>query len=62
MATEVKPEVIHLTDDSSRADIERAIAALKAKHDRLPAHYEEQRAAIMAEIEADVDRWLAAGG
>lgn len=53
-------DVIRITADSSRADIEQAIATLKAKHDRMPAHWEARRAEVMTEVEGLVDQWLAA--
>lgn len=73
MATEIRGErgpelviptragtVIRINDASTRTDIAAAIAALKAKHDRLPVHYREDRHEIMDEIDALIDRWLAA--
>ena len=52
--------VLRITDRSTRTDIAASIAALKAKHDRLPIHYLDDRREIMDEIDALVDRWLAA--
>ena len=51
---------LRITDQATREQITEAIAALKAKHDRLPVHYERQRGEIMDEIEGLVDMWLAA--
>jgi hypothetical protein len=53
--------IVRVTDEATREQIATAIAALKTKHDRLPAHFEAKRAEIMDEIDALVDEWLAAG-
>lgn len=55
-----RPEAIRISADSPRCDIEAAIVQLKAKHDRLPKHFADDRDAIMAEVEGLVDMWLAA--
>lgn len=52
--------VLKISDTSTRGEIEQAITALKAKYDRLPAHYTRQRDPIMDEIETLVDQWIAA--
>ena len=54
--------LIRINDHSTRANIAAGIAALKAKHDRLPVHYLDDRREIMDEIDALVDRWLEARG
>lgn len=48
------------TDRATRAEIAEVIAKRKAKHDRLPKHYEAARAEIMDEIDDLVTDWLAA--
>ena len=52
--------VLRITDRSTRVDIAASIAALKAKYDRLPVHYIDQRREIMDEIDGLVDMWLKA--
>jgi hypothetical protein len=44
----------------SREVITAEIATLKAKHDRMPAHWVDRRLAIMDEIDDLVDAWIAA--
>lgn len=51
---------IVVTDTSPRADIEAAIAALRAKAKRLSRH-DPRRDAIDTECDALVDQWMAAG-
>ena len=49
-----------MTTTIDRATIAVAIAHLKAKHDRMPTHWEARRIEVMREIEALIDRWLLA--
>lgn len=48
------------TAPPTRADIEAQIAAAKARHDRMPEHWEARRLKVMRDIERLVDQWLAA--
>lgn len=50
------------TTTDTRAAIEREIRSLRAKQDRMPAHWHERREQVGDEIDALVDRWLAARG
>lgn len=43
-----------------RTAIEARIATLKAKHDRMPKHWEARRLGVMRDIERLVDLWLEA--
>lgn len=52
--------VLRITDRSTRVEIAESIRVLKAKHDRLPIHWLDDRREIMDEIDALVDAWLAA--
>lgn len=52
-------DIIRITDDSSRADIEAAIAALRAKQERMPKAWEKRREEVADEIDALVGQWLA---
>lgn len=56
---QTKPEVIHLTDDSTRAEIERAVTALRAKAVRW-SRSDPRRAEVDAECDELVTMWLAA--
>lgn len=51
---------IRITDDATRDEIAECIGYLKAKHDRLPAHFEDKRAELMTEIEGAMTEaeWL----
>lgn len=51
---------ITVTDTSDRATIAAAVAVLKRKYDRMPAHWEARRLEVMREIDRLVDQWLAA--
>ena len=53
-------DVLRITATSSRADIELAIASLRAKQNRLPAHWVDRRAEVGDEIDELVGQWLAA--
>lgn len=53
-------DILRITDEATREEIAEVIAVLKAKHDRLPAHFEGKRAEIMDEIHVLVDEWLLA--
>lgn len=47
-----------ITDTSTRAELEAAIVALRAKQSRLPVHYVDRRKEIADEIDALVERIL----
>lgn len=53
--------IARVTDTSTRAEIEAAITALRAKAERMPAHWEDRRAEVADAIDELVDRWLIAG-
>lgn len=50
-------ETLTVSEDSTRAEIERAIKSLRAKAKRLPAHWVDDLEAIGR----DVTRWSAGG-
>lgn len=52
--------VIRITDESTRPQIEQAIAALRAKQDRMPAHWTKRRGEVGDEIDGLVTMWLRA--
>jgi hypothetical protein len=52
---------IIVTDDASRDELREAIAHLKARHDRMPKHWEARRLETMREIERLIDRWITLG-
>lgn len=52
--------LIRVDDHATRETIESAIAALRAKRDRMPAHWVERRQEVADEIDGLVDRWLLA--
>lgn len=52
---------IVVTDDADRDTLAAAIKHLKAKHDRMPTHWEARRCEVMREIEHLIDRWLLLG-
>lgn len=54
-------EILRISDESDRAAIVRAIAALRAKQDRMPAHWTDRRVELGDEIDDLVDQWLAVG-
>lgn len=45
---------------TTRAEIEQAIRELRAKQDRMPAHWVERRAEVGDAIDVLVDEWLEA--
>ena len=44
-----------IIDQPTRVELADRIAKLKAKHDRLPAHWTEKRGKIMDQIHALID-------
>lgn len=54
-------DVLVITDTSSKADIEQAITALRAKAKRY-SRKDPRRDEIDAEVDRLVDEWLAASG
>lgn len=46
------------THAPTRAEIADTIAEIKARHDRLPVHYEARRQVLMDEIDHLVQDWL----
>jgi hypothetical protein len=52
--------IIKVTDQSTRAELEQAIAALRVKQDRMPSAWVERRAEVAEEIDSLVDWWLEA--
>jgi ADP-ribosylglycohydrolase len=51
---------VRITDDSDRDTIAAAIAGLRAKAKRMPAHWEARQLEVAREVDALVDRWLLA--
>jgi hypothetical protein len=52
--------MIVVTDTSTRADIEAAIAERRVKAKRMPSHWVDRRAEVAAEVDDLVDAWLKA--
>lgn len=59
--TTTRPEVIRVTDASTRPEIAAAIEALMIRMRRLPRHWVDKRQDAADEIDALVDLWLLAG-
>lgn len=53
-------QIVRVTDDADRATIEQAIKALRLKAKRMPAHWVDRQQQVADEIDALVDRWIAA--
>lgn len=53
--------VIRVDDCATRETIEAAIKLLCLKRNRMPAHWDDRRGEIAAEIDALVDRWILLG-
>lgn len=53
-------DVIRANDHATREELAEAIAALRAKQDRMPAHWTERRQEVANEIDILVDDWLKA--
>lgn len=51
---------VRVTDDSTRDEIAEAIAHLRARAKRMPAHWAERRQEIADEVDLLVAEWLAA--
>lgn len=49
-----------VSDETDRAGIAEVIAHLKARHDRMPAHWVDRRLEVMGEIDELVTDWIAA--
>lgn len=54
------PTTIRVTEASSRAEIEQAIVALRAKVQRMPSHWVDRREAVADEIDELVTMWIEA--
>lgn len=54
--------VIRVTDETTRAELEEAIANIGATLHRTPAHWTEKRAALHAKIDALLTDWERADG
>lgn len=50
--------ILRVTDASTRGEIEAAITELRARQDRMPAHWLDRRAEVGDEIDSLVDLWL----
>ena len=48
---------ILITDDTTRAELEEAIANVVATLHRMPAHWTDRRAALHAKVDALLDDW-----
>lgn len=51
-------EIIRVHEHDTRANIEAAIAALRIKQQRMPAHWVDRRAEVADEIDELVEQWL----
>lgn len=51
-------EIIKVTDHATRHEIEQAIVALRAKVQRMPAHWVDRRAEVSDEIDELVTDWI----
>jgi hypothetical protein len=66
MAAQVTPqphaqrEVVRVSKQSTRAELEAGITALRAKQDRMPKAWVDRRAEVGDEIDELVDWWLEA--
>ena len=54
-------DVIRITDDTTRAELEEAMANVVATLSRMPSHWTDKRAALHAKIDAMLVDWEAAG-
>lgn len=52
--------ILRVTDASTRGEIEAAIVELRAKVERMPAHWADRRQAVADEIDDLVDQWIQA--
>ena len=50
-------EVLVITDDTTKAEIEEAIAGHRALLRRMPAHWADRRAKVHARIDALLEDW-----
>lgn len=50
-------EVILVTDDTTKAEIEEAITRHRAALDRMPSHWADRRAALHGRIDALLTDW-----
>lgn len=53
-------QIVRVTDDANRATIEEAIKALRLKAKRMPKHWVDRQQQVADEVDALVDRWIAA--
>lgn len=51
-------QAIRITENSSKAHVEEAIKALRAKQNRMPSHWVDAREAVAVELEELVERRL----
>lgn len=54
--------LLRITDETTRAELEEAIANLNATLHRMPEHWVERRAALHAKIDALLEDWQRADG
>ena len=55
--TEAAMDVVLVTDDTTRAELEQAIISHRETLRRMPAHWTDRRAAIHARIDAMLTDW-----
>ena len=55
--TDTAREVIVITDDTTRAELEEAMANVVATLHRMPAHWTDKRAGLHAKLDTLLDDW-----
>ncbi len=58
MTASTTPELVVITDDTTRAELEEAIRNLVATARRMPDHWVDKRAALHAKIDALLEDWM----
>lgn len=59
--TDTAREVVVVRDDTTRAELEEAMANVVATLHRMPAHWTDRRAKLHAKLDELLGDWLAAG-
>lgn len=57
MSTDARPEVIKVTDETTRAEIEEALGWANQTAKRVPAHWLDHKARAHAKLNALLDDW-----
>ncbi|WP_067428320.1 hypothetical protein [Nocardioides jensenii] len=57
--TTTEREIVRVTDDTTKAELEEAITNIRATLARMPSHWTDRRAGLHAKIDALLVEWQA---